>query len=457
MKRIALSFLNSWLKNPDRKPLVIRGTRQVGKTWLVRQLAHEHNLNLIELNFEKRTGLPSLFTSNEPKDILIKISSLLSSKPIDPSNSLLFFDEIQAYPELLAKLRWFAEDMPDLPVIAAGSLLEFVLDDHTFSMPVGRINYMYLEPLSFEEFLLANNQTGLVNYMKSYKLSASIPAAIHEKLMELFKEFIIIGGMPAAVHSWTTKQSLHDVHSIHNDLLTSYRDDFSRYGGRMNKDILDDVMQAIPKKLGEKFVYSKVNPSVQGVTIKKALELLSKARVCTKVKGTIANGVPLGAEIQDKYLKVILVDVGLCSTSLGLSLDQLSAITEVDLINSGGIAEQVTGQLLRTLNPFYIEPALYYWQRESGGSAEIDYVIQHQSYIIPIEVKAGSTGGLKSLHVFMALKKLSVAVRINSDLPSKTPVSVKDHEGKLVQYELLSLPFYLLGELHRLLSSIARN
>jgi len=455
MKRLALAFLNDWLKNPERKPLVIRGARQVGKTWLVRQFAHERNLNLIELNFEKQPGLASLFTSNEPKEILLKISALLSSQPIDPSRSLLFFDEIQAYPELLAKLRWFAEDMPNLPVIAAGSLLEFVLADHAFSMPVGRINYLYLEPLSFEEFLLAKNQTGLVDYIKAYQLSSVIPAAIHERLTELFKEFIIIGGMPAAVQSWTTKQSLHDVHSIHAELLTSYRDDFSRYSGRINTAILDDVMQAIPKKLGQKFVYSKVNPEVRGVTIKNALELLNKARICTKVRGTIANGVPLGAEIQDKYLKVILLDIGLCSTSLGLSLHQLASITELTLINSGGIAEQAAGQLLRLLNPFYIEPALYYWQREGSGSAEIDYVIQHQNNVIPIEVKAGSTGGLKSLHVFMALKKLSLAVRINSDLPHKTSVSVKDHEGKLIEYELLSVPFYLIEELHRLLSMIS--
>ena len=366
------------------------------------------------MNFEKQAGLQALFVDNDPKEVLKKLSSFLGNIFIDPKKSLLFLDEIQKYPELLAKLRWFAEDMPELPVIAAGSLLEFALGDHNFSMPVGRINYMYLEPLSFEEFLLAQDQVSLLDYLHNYKFEDKIPEIIHQKLLALFKEYIIIGGMPAAVQSWILNHSLQEIHEVHNDLFTTYRDDFSKYGTKISPEVLDDVMLAVPKKLSEKFVYSKVNPATQGPAVKKALDLLSKARVCTKIYGTIANGVPIGAELQTKFLKVIFVDVGLCSTALGLALDQIGKIEEINLINSGGIAEQVAGQLLRTLEPFYVEPALYYWQRESGGEAEIDYIIQHGTKVVPIEVKAGSSGGLKSLHVFMGLRKLPRAVRINS-------------------------------------------
>lgn len=429
----------------------MRGARQVGKTWLVRKLAEESQLRLIELNFEKLSRVESIFESNDPHDILLTISSFLDIETINPRSSLLFFDEIQTFPEILAKLRWFAEDMPELPVIAAGSLLEFVLGKQSFSMPVGRVSYMYLEPLSFEEFLLAHKSTGLLEYIKSYEWGTPVPQAIHEKIMALFKEYIIVGGMPGAVASWLETRSLQALQFVQHDLITSYRDDFGRYETRIDKKILDDVMQAVPKKLGQKFMYSKVNPEVSGTVIKKALDLLCMARICSHVKGTDANGVPLGAEIQDRQLKVIFLDVGLCSSALRLSLDHIKSVTEIDLINSGGIAEQVTGQLLRTIDPFYRDPSLYYWHRESGSSAEIDYVIQHHNTVVPVEVKAGVTGKLRSLHLFMSLKKLSKAIRVNSDVPLKMQVKMHDPDGKPFQYDFLSLPFYLLGELHRLL------
>ncbi len=445
-----MAFLNDWLLSEDRKPLVIRGARQVGKTWLVRQLAKEQKRILIEINLEKRPEMASFFEGNDPHDTLLKLSAVFGE--INPSKSLLFLDEIQAAPELFAKLRWFAEDMPKLPVIAAGSLLEFVLAKHTFSMPVGRINYMYLEPLSFEEFLQASDKKSLVSYLNDYQWRAAIPQVIHEQCLALFKEYLIVGGMPQAVDSWISKRSLKEISRVHHDLIATYRNDFPKYSGRMDAQRLDEVMMAVPLYLGEKFTYSKVNRDVSGTAIKQSLELLFNAKICNRVSGSAANGVPLGAEIQDKYLKAIFLDVGLCSTMLGLALDEIMLAQEIDLINKGGIAEQVVGQLLRTISPFYVEPILYYWHREEKGSnSEIDYVIQHRNKVVPIEVKAGSTGSLKSLHLFMGLKKFSTAVRINSDLPSKTDVEVKDHQGNTIAYTLFSIPFYLMSRMHQLL------
>ena len=450
MKRTNIPFLIDWLESDAHKPLVIRGARQVGKTWLVRHLAQVQKKQLIEVNFEKRPQLASLF-SNDPHQTLLNLSAVFN-EAIDPKKCLLFLDEIQEAPELLAKLRWFAEDLPELPVIAAGSLLEFVLEKHSFSMPVGRISYMHLEPLSFEEFLLASEKQMLVNYLAAYEWGQEIPIAIHEELMKFFKEYIVIGGMPAAVSNWINKRSLKEVNHVHHDLMATYRDDIAKYRGRLITERLDEVMNAVPKHLGEKFVYTKVNPSIQISTIKQSLDLLCKARICHRVSGCSANGLPLAAEIQDKYLKVIFLDVGLCSAALGLSLDQLYLAEEVVLINKGGIAEQVVGQILRTIDPPYLEPALYYWHREQRGStAEIDYVLQHRNHVIPVEVKAGSTGSLKSLHFFMALKHFPIAVRINSDIPSKMDINVKDHKENPINYTLLSIPFYLLGQLQRLL------
>ncbi len=451
MQRTCMVFLKEWLQASNRKPLVIRGARQVGKTWLVRHLAESQGYNLIEINLEKRPSLASLFSTNDPHQILLNLEAALNER-IDPNKCLLFIDEIQATPDILAKLRWFAEDMPELPVIAAGSLLEFVLTEHTFSMPVGRINYMHLEPLSFEEFLLAYNKQHLIDYIKQYTLEHEIPYALHEQLMMLFKEYIIIGGMPQAVSSWVTTQSLQAVSQIHHDLIATYRDDFAKYSGRIATERLDEIIMAVPKYLGKKFVYSKINPVTHSTTIKRSLNLLCKAKVCHCIFGSAANGVPLAAEIQEKYIKVILLDVGLCSTLLGLSFDQVNTTAELDLINKGSIAEQVVGQLLRTITPPYIEPALYYWHRtEKGSDAEIDYVFQHGAHVVPLEVKAGRTGTLKSLHLFMRLKHLSLAARVNSDIPRTINVTLKDNQGSPVNYVLLSLPFYLLSELHRLL------
>lgn len=451
MRRKALHYLKTWLTESGRKPLVIRGARQVGKTWLVRQLAIEMGKTLIELNFEKRPSDFSFFESNDPKRILLHLSGK-QDKPIDIANSILFLDEIQAVPEMLAKLRWFYEDLPELPVVAAGSLLEFVLAQHTFSMPVGRISYLHLEPLSFEEFLCAINKKTLCNYVSQIDFAEKVPLAIHKTLLSHFKEYVIVGGLPAAVSEWVAKQNLSAVNRAHQELLATYRDDFSKYHGRAAIHYLDETLSAVPKMFGQKFIYSRVNASAQSSTIKNVLVLLEKARLCHTVNGVHANGIPLAAEIREKFFKEIILDVGLSHAILGINLQDIFNAQDIMLINSGAISEQVVGQLLRTIFPFYVEPVLYYWSREEkNANAEIDYIIQQSTNIIPIEIKSGATGSLKSLHYFMGLKKYSRAVRVNGDFPSKTSVSVKNNDGKQIQYTLLSIPFYLVGQIPRLL------
>jgi len=333
----------------------MRGARQVGKTWLVRELAEVTGKQLIEINLERQPEVAEAFASNDPKDILHHLQAMLEVD-IQPELSILFIDEIQAAPELFAKLRWFAEEMPELPVVTAGSLLEFVLGKYKMSMPVGRITYMYLEPLSFEEFLLAHGRINLVAQLKEFNWDKTIPALTHANLMKLFKEYVIVGGMPAAVQSWVDAKSLPKVSRIHSDILQTYRDDFHKYNERIPAKYLDEVLKAVPQTLGEKFVYSHVNRDVSHTLIKESLELLTQARACLKVQGTSANGVPLGGELLHQYFKMILLDVGLCSAALKLSLTDLQSVEELDLVNKGGIAEQVVGQLLRTIDPFFIPP-----------------------------------------------------------------------------------------------------
>ena len=325
MKRDRTSFLLDWLNSSTRKPLVIRGARQVGKTWLVRDLAESTQKQLIELNFEKRPDLESLFASNEPKDIVANIAAT-SRRTIELQNTILFLDEVQAAPHLLAKLRWFAEDMPELPVVAAGSLLDFALADHEFSIPVGRIGYMYLAPLSFEEFLDALGYHEMRTYLQTYHLDSEIPATIHGQLTIAVKEYLVVGGMPAAVSSWAAHRNLEVINQIHFDLLATYREDFAKYRGRLTTDRLEDVLASIPRQLGKKFVYSHANPEVNTPPLKQALDLLAKARVCYQAFATSANGLPLNAETKEKFFKVILLDCGLVSAALGLSLYQLTSV-----------------------------------------------------------------------------------------------------------------------------------
>jgi predicted AAA+ superfamily ATPase len=456
MHRTILAALQNWLISPQRKPLVLRGARQVGKTWVVRRLAESKNKVLVELNFEKNPQAASLFNTNDPRQVLLNIEAMFNLT-IVKENTLLFLDEIQVVPELLAKLRWFAEDLPELPVIAAGSLLEFVLSEHAFSMPVGRINYMHIEPLSFEEFLIAQHNEKLLHFVETIEVGMDISDAIHQKLSSLFREYVFIGGMPAVVKSWKEFRNLDTVGQLQQDLLATYRDDFSKYSGKIPIERIDEVFMAVVKMLGNKFIYRNVNMDIHSESIKNTLNLLLKARVCHKIKATSANGLPLGAEIREKFFKIIFLDVGLVNAMLGLNLNQIMSINDLNLINQGGISEQVVGQLLRTLSPFYREPDLYYWGRElKGSNAEIDYLIQHHNMIVPIEVKSGSTGSLKSLHLFMYAKQLPLAVRINADLPSNTKVNTKTTNGEPVTYQLLSIPFYLLGQLPRLLFSLEK-
>jgi hypothetical protein len=272
--------------------------------------------------------------------------------------------------------------------------------------------------------------------------------------MRLIKEYLVVGGMPAAVSSWASDQAPDMVSQIHFDLLATYRDDFAKYSGRLSVDRLEDVMSAAPRQLGKKFVFKHANSQTSSAPLKQALELLTKARIAHQIIATSANGLPLGAEVDEKFFKVIMLDCGLSSAALGLSLYQLREVSEISRINNGGMAEQLAGQLLNATFPPYSPPSIYYWHREkTGAEAEIDYIIQHENQVIPVEVKAGTTGTLRSLHQFMKEKKKTTAIRINSDFPRLGPINVKDSCGDCTQYTLLSIPFYLIGQVHRLIDS----
>ena len=249
MRRFASEKLDKWLDDPGRKPLVIRGARQVGKTWLARDLAERRGLRLVELNFERLPGLADLFASNNPQEIVRNIGAETGAK-IEPEESLLFLDEIQAAPEVLSTLRWFREDMPELPIVAAGSLLDFALGDARFSTPVGRISYFYIEPLSFLEFVLACGNEPLFETLSSFSMGEDIPETLHGKCLDMCRDYFLSGGMPESVVSWREQKDPGRCMKIQQDLLATFRDDFHKYGAKFDPLLLDRLLASSAEQLG---------------------------------------------------------------------------------------------------------------------------------------------------------------------------------------------------------------
>ena len=451
MKRAELSYLGNWKDKKTRKPLVIRGARQVGKSYLVRQFAGAYALDLLEINLELNDDYIACFQSFEPKQI-ITLLELKASHKVVPGKTLLFLDEIQAAPQVFAALRYFYEILPQLHIIAAGSLLEFILEEHSFSMPVGRIEYMHLGPLNFKEFLEGIGKGQLGKFLQEYHSSTPFPVVVHDELMKMFKLYLAIGGMPEAIQVYSDTDSLLEVDMIKQSILLTYRDDFSKYGRRFKHSRMQKVFQKLPFQIGKKLKYVNLDPNEKSAELKKALHLLELARIYYPVYHTAANGIPLRAQTNEKMQKPLFLDVGLLTKACGVSYVDIDAADEVTLVNLGSLCEQFVGQHLLYARACYEEPELFYWCREKRqSSAEIDYVLSYGSKIIPVEIKAGKTGTLKSLHVFMKEKKLSYGVRFNAEKPSycDIPISLPGASGK---FRLLSLPLYMVEELSRMVN-----
>ena len=282
MRRASSLELSKWVESDGRKPLIVRGARQVGKTWLVRDLAQASGLDLIEINFEQNPLAARWFVSNDPRQILGELS-LAVGRDVVPGNSLLFLDEIQAGGTVLATLRWFAEQQPGLAVVAAGSLLDFALAEATTRVPEGRVSYLHLEPMSFPEFLQAHGQDRLLEVLSSWSPGDEPSLAGHEAASSWFDRFVMVGGMPAVVVVDVDQGDPRECRRLQTDLITTFRDDFARYAGRMDALVLDHVLLAVASMLGRRFVATRVGEGVKQHQASRALELLCQARLCHRV------------------------------------------------------------------------------------------------------------------------------------------------------------------------------
>lgn len=452
--RIIDSYLMEWAQRKDRKPLLLRGARQIGKSTAVRHLAEQFS-TYVEVNFEKQPAYKSLFEKDLDVKRIVPLLSAVSKTQIQAGKTLLFLDEVQDCPQAIMALRYFREDMPDLHVIAAGSLLEFALDElPTFG--VGRIHSMYMFPMTFDEFLLANGEQLLMELRNQADASNPLDESIHMQLIDHLRTYMLIGGMPESVAKWVETHDYLQCQEVQDDILTGYEDDFPKYRKKVDPVLLRQTMRSAAVQVTKKFVYAQVPGNYTSAEIKKALDLLTKAGIIIPVTHSSANGLPLGDESDTSIRKMLLLDTGLLLRLMNMTMGDVTELTThiltataADLVNKGAMAEMLAGlEYLHYLSP-NLRHEQYYWVRQAKNSlAEIDYVLPLQSQVVPMEVKAGVQGGMKSLWEFMREKNLSTAVRCS--LENFSSFDYTDMKSEAAIRHVTVCPLYAVSRLQAL-------
>lgn len=452
--RIIDNHLTEWAQREKHKPLLLRGARQIGKSTAVRHLA-EHFESYVEINFEKQPVFKSLFEKDLDVKRIVPLISAMAKKSIEASKTLLFLDEIQDCPQAIMALRYFWEDMPELHVIAAGSLLEFALDElPTFG--VGRIHSMYMYPMTFDEFLMANGEQILLEMRNQATADSPLDEAIHTQLVDYVRTYMLVGGMPESVAKWVETHDYLQCQEIQDDILTGYEDDFPKYRKKVDPVLLRQTMRTTAVLATKKFVYAQVPGGYKSADVKKALDMLTKAGIIIPVIHSRANGLPLEDESDQRIRKMLLLDTGLMLRLLNMTLGDNTDITThiltstaADLVNKGAVAEMLGGlEYLHYLSP-NIRHEQYYWVREEKNSlAEIDYLLTMQSRIIPMEVKAGVQGGMKSLWEFMREKKQTQAIRCS--LENFGSFDYIDEKDESAVRHVTICPLFAISQLYRL-------
>lgn len=454
--RNAISDIKSWYERKDRKPLVVRGARQVGKTTAVRQTAAELGVPLVEINLEKHTGLEPLFKSYNLNELLLNFSFISGQPLTEESTAILFLDEAQATPSAYACLRYFREEMPALAVVLTGSLLDQILHNNRISVPVGRIEQYFMGPLNFEEFLAATNATqasGIID-MATPETMHLIPERVHEEMLSQVRRYIVTGGMPYCVKTAVDTGFHHEaIQREQASLVQTCKDDFSKYAGRSDALKLNSFFNGFIGQVGQQFSPKQANEIALGTSgdnrqLHAALEQFLEARLFYRVRHSNADTIPLGSDIKTRISKLLFIDVGLLLAAQGIPVQNILG-TPLELANRGILAEQLVGQQLLYAKPGYLNPELYYWQPpKSEGQAEIDFLFENGSAVYPVEVKSGSGSSIKSIHSFIIRKQADVAFRISSSRPSVQELTAR--MGKREKpFRLINLPFYLLNRLDR--------
>lgn len=394
MYRFAQEQVERWKTAPRRKPLVVHGARQVGKTWLVEHVAAAGFVAMVKVDLEKRRDLHVHFGDNLDPKVIVRHLEVDSGTRIVPGKTLLFLDEIQTCPRAIMALRYFYEQMPELHVVAAGSLLEFSLGE--ISVPVGRVQYLHLYPMTFREYLL-----GIGNEVAAETAAlhpSEVDGGIQRQLLKELKTFFFVGGMPESVQVYRDTGSLVESFRVQSEIVGSYREDFAKYTPRVDRACLDTVLLSVARQIGEQIKYARLDDSHAGPTNRRAFDVLCKARVVHKIVSSDPSGLPLGAGANEKRFKAALLDIGLLQNLCQVPVDL--ELREEDLLAMyrGKLAEQFVAQELIA----HHTSELFYWAREArSSSAEVDYLAVRGGKIVPVEVKSGAGGSLRSLHLML--------------------------------------------------------
>lgn len=441
--RKVLLYLKDWKERNERKPLILRGARQVGKTSVVLLFARDYFEDIIHINLDNIEHL-RLFRGEVSLREFEDIVKIKFKKKLDPS-TLIFIDEIQNSPSLIKLLRFFAEERRDLFVIAAGSLLEAKIKKEGFSFPVGRVEFVYMYPLDYFEYLEAKGETQLLNFLKNFSLDTQLPQSIHQLALENFYEYTMIGGMPEIVKNFIEKKDLSNLKQIYSSLFTSYVEDVYKYSSFAEAKYLSFVIETAPLFAGTIITYEKFGDSnYRSREMSKAFDTLEKVMLLYQVNATKSKNLPLIPQ-KKRPKKLIFLDSGLVNYQMGIQ-EEFINLRELENFYRGRIAEQITGQNI--LAQFQeTPPKIFYWSKEKPySSAELDFCFLQDNKILGIEVKSGKTGRLRSLFSFSKEVRNSIPLQVYSGNFKKEKITFKEDTVNFI-----SLPFYLLPRIRDIL------
>lgn len=429
--------------------MVLRGARQVGKTTLIRLFAEETNLALIEVNLEDTPSFAGMLDKrSNAKDIL---ELLMLEKGIDdePENILFFFDEIQELPGFYNYLRYFKELAPEYKVISAGSLLELEIQKEKRGQgPSGRVEFAYLDPMTFEEFLMAANP---VAYKKLNNANVLEPlgSSFHEVFYDLYKQYMVCGGMPAAVQAFVNGEGVLRVDQIKNNLLTGYINDFADFGKLSGKkydpELLELIFRQVYGNPCNTMTLSKLAPGYRADKIRGHLEILIRSKLIRRSVHTHENTLPLLSGSNKHSHKLFALDVGLCYSYMDLLPQQVYGSRDINGVAEGAMAEQFAAQCLQSVPPYYKEKPLYHWERKKKNAvSEVDFITALNSTAIPIECKSGHSNKMESLKIMLGNKPYSLALRLYAGDITYGSIKPRGEQVNLKEVPLVSMPHYML-------------
>ena len=445
--RIAIDYLRQWANKEERKPLVLRGARQVGKTTLVKLFAKEFDA-YIYLNLEEKENAELFAAGNSFEDLLAGIFFKANLLQDASKRTLIFIDEIQNEPKAVQALRYFYEKRPDLYVIAVGSLLESLMGRHV-SFPVGRVEYMALHPCTFVEFLRAIGQEATAESIENL----SLPASLHLHVMDLFKKYMIVGGLPEAVANYARYKDVVKLNGVFNSLLSGYRDDVEKYASKpKEQDAIRYILNYGWAAAGHRIQFAKfTGSSFKAAEAGNAFRTLEKALLLELVYPQMSASFPILPDLK-KSPKLLWLDTGLVNYVAGMQ-EELLFSKDTDELWNGDIAEHIVGQEMLGSSFVFGEKRLFWMRDAKNSQAEVDFLIHYKSHLLPIEVKTGSNAKLRSLHLFMDESKERVALRLwNGPMTSDT---VTTQNGK--SFTLYNVPLYYAGNLRKFLDTVFTN